>query len=104
MGVYKSRAPYLPREVRYGQDRTERMLTNPDTIVPDAETMRRFLIEVLLLQGGDHNKLKDHPKYWGAVRTGLIKITLDSKRVVLTSRGEALLQTATGGEDGQAGA
>ena len=104
MGVYKSRGVYLPREGRYGQERTERMLINPDCVVQDADNMRAFLIEVLLVQGGEHDKMKDHPKYWDAVRAGLVRITLDRKKVVLTSRGEALLQTATGGGDGQAGA
>lgn len=106
MGVYKTRGAYIPREVRYGQDRTERMLINPDCVVQDADGMRAFLIEVLLVQGGEHDKMKDHPKYWDAVRAGLIRITLDGKKVVLTSRGEALLQTATGdgNGNGQAGA
>ena len=104
MGVYKSRGVYLPREVRYGQDRTERMLINPDCVVQDADSMRAFLIEVLLIQGGDHDRLKEHPKYWDAVRAGLIRITLDGKKVVVTGRGEALLQMATGGNNGQAGA
>lgn len=103
-GVGTKRKKYIPRDVAYSPEYTQRHLVNPDCVVEDADAMRAFVIEVLLLQGGDRAKLKEHPKFWPAIRAGLIRTVLDRKKgVVVTSRGEAFLQTQGGG-DGQEGA
>lgn len=99
------RKTYIPREVAYSPDYTQRHLVNPDCVVENPDQMRAFVIEVLLLQGGDRVKLKEHPMFWPAVRAGLIRTTLDRKKgMVVTARGEQFLQIQQGCDDGQADA